>query len=208
MHYKPLAERLEFMKNQLEKLKIEYTVISEEPDIAWIRDDINVRLEKMKSFRNSYHDKISLPAASLAWKHLLFLEKAMNSKRVCLALEDDAILSDNFIDIVNSIIENNTWDVVFPGSGCNLKANGSGLIKVPHPASKCTDIYLITPESARKIYSTMKDFIDFAIDWELNYQMMYHNLNVYWHEPPIARQGSQNGTMYSSINGKKENLFK
>jgi GR25 family glycosyltransferase involved in LPS biosynthesis len=199
------------MKNQLEKLKIEYTIIEEEPQKSDFINDMASKLakiQKMKALEHLYNEQIAWPAASLAWKHLLFLEKAMNSERVCLALEDDAILSDNFVHVINSIIADNSWDVVFPGSGCNLRTPGIGLVRVPHPASKCTDSYLITPDAARKIYSTLKKSIDFPIDWELNYQMMHHDLKVFWHEPPIVKQGSQDGTWTSTINGKREDLFK
>jgi len=211
MHYAILTDRLEFMKEQLRNFKIEYTVISDEPEKSWFKDDMTskfIKIQKMKSLEHLYNEKISWPAASLAWKHLLFLEKAMNSQRVCLVLEDDAILSDDFVIVINKIIEDNSWDVVFPGSGCNLRVVGTGLVKVPHPASKCTDSYLITPDAARKIYSTLKNSIDFPIDWELNYQMMHHDLKVFWHEPPVVKQGSQDGTWTSSINDKREDLFK
>ena len=208
MHYKPLLERLVFMKSQLEKFNINFTVISDEPEKSWFKDRIEIRIEKMKGLGGQYSEPITWPNASLAWKHLIFLENAMKSHRPSLALEDDAILSDNFVEATNRILQENEWDAVFPGSGCNLRKPGMGLIRVPHPASKCTDAYLITPKAAAKLHSTMKDGIDFAIDWELNYQMKLHNFRVFWHEPPIVRQGSQDGTWTSSINGKRENLFR
>lgn len=208
MHYALLTDRLEFMKEQLRNFKIEYTIISDEPEKSWFKDDLNTRFHKMKGLGGSYENPITWPNASLAWKHLIFLEKAMKSSRPSLALEDDAILSTNFTDVINNILQENVWDAVFPGSGCNLRKAGVGLIKIPHPASKCTDAYLVTPEAAAKLYSTMKNGIDFAIDWELNYQMKLHDLNVYWHEPPIVRQGSQDGTWTSAINGKRENIFR
>ena len=208
MHYKPLTERLDFMKSQLEKFGIEYTVISEEPEKAWFKDCIEERIKKMMGLGGQYLEPITWPSASLAWKHLIFLERAMKSARPSLALEDDAILSIDFAEVIDIILQEKEWDAVFPGSGCNLRRPGKGLIRVSHPASKCTDVYLVTPKAASKLYSTMKNGIDFSIDWELNYQMKLHDLNVFWYEPPIARQGSQDGTWTSSINGKKENLFR
>ncbi len=206
-HYEPLIERLEFMKDQLQKHNIQFSIISDEPEPSWFKDDINARFEKMKKFGASFKDQITWPNASLAWKHLIFLEHAMKSDRPSLILEDDALLSSNFVEVINKILEEKTWDVVFPGSGCNLRGRGHGLVHVQHPATKCTDAYLITPEAAQKVHSTMKLGIDFAIDWELNYQLMIHDLSVCWFEPPVVMQMSQNGQWQSSINGKTEDLY-
>ena len=206
-HYTPLTSRLEFMKSQLQKHNIQFSIISDEPDPSWFKDDINIRFEKMKKFHGPYKDKITWPNASLAWKHLIFLEHAMKSDRPSLIIEDDALFSDNFVETINKILEEKSWDLVFPGSGCNLRIEGSGLIQVQHPATKCTDAYLITPKAAQHVYSTMKSGIDFAIDWELNYQLMIHDLKVFWFEPPVVMQMSQNGQWQSSINGKIEDLY-
>jgi len=37
------------------------------------------------------------------------------------------------------------------------------------------------------------------IDFELNYQMCSHQMNVYWWEPPIVKQGSQCGLFKTEI---------
>ena len=210
IHYEPLAERLVFMRRQLERLGINVKeTISDEPKAGWIKDDPISRKEKLKRFHNHESKSISSAEESLAWKHFLFLKRVSEGERPGLVLEDDAILSDNFVDVVNNILVTKNWDAVFPGSGCNLRSNGRGLIRVQHPASKCTDAYIVTVDAAKKLYSTMSlvDGVSLAIDWELNYQLMINDLKVYWLEPPIVRQGSQDGTFYSSINGKRENLF-
>ena len=208
MHYKPLVERLDFMKNQFKKLSIdEYEIISEEPNEEWKLDRPQERARKLSHFGESSRPMTNAEM-SLAWKHFLFLKKASKSHRPSLVLEDDALLHDDFVAKINEILLSNEWDIVFPGSGCNLRKPGQGLIRVSHPASKCTDSYLVTPTSAKKLYSTMLESVDLAIDWELNYQMMFHDLRVHWHEPPIVMQMSQNGNWTSSINGKQENLFR
>lgn len=208
INYKPLTERLAFMQRQLDDRKISYAVISDEPPSSWARDDINIRSSKMKSFSANYANSMTKSEISLAWKHLVFLKYASSSERKSLVLEDDAILSDNFVEVINKIVSEDFWDVVFPGSGCNLRCKGDGLVRVPHPASKCTDSYLVTAAAASSLYNALKDAIDFAIDWELNYQMMHHDLDVYWYEPPIVRQGSQDGSFRSSISGKIENVYR
>jgi GR25 family glycosyltransferase involved in LPS biosynthesis len=203
INYKPLVDRLAFMKKQLDEKGITYEVISDEPNpsLGWARDDAEIRNKKTSPITSAKMKRMTEAEISLAWKHLIFFNIASSSKRKSLALEDDAILSEDFVDVINEILLDDSWDAVFPGSGCNLRCEGSGLIKVPHPASKCSDSYLVTPNAASKLYLSLKDNIDLAIDWELNYQMMYHNFSVCWYEPPIVRQGSQNGTFKSTVNG-------
>jgi hypothetical protein len=196
------------MSQQLGHFGINFNIIDEEPHDNWIIDDITARSEKLDRFGGNASRPMSNAEISLAWKHFLFIQNAAKSNRPSLVLEDDALLSDNFVEVINSLLQGEEWDVIFPGSGCNLRKQGLGLISASHPASKCTDSYLVTPDAARKLYSTMKEKVDVAIDWELSYQMMLHDLKVFWLEPPIVMQLSQNGTFQSAINGKKENLFK
>jgi len=195
------------MTSQLQHFGLDFKIIDEEPPDGWIIDDIDARRKKLDCFNGDSSRPMSLAESSLAWKHFNFIKSASKSARPSLVLEDDALLRENFVEIVNRLLENKEWDVIFPGSGCNLRKQGTGLISVSHPASKCTDSYILTPESAEKLYSTMNERIDIAIDWELSYQMMLHDLKVFWLEPPIVMQLSQNGTLQSAINGKKENLY-
>lgn len=209
VHYEPLTERLDFMKKQLFRLGIEVNkIISSEPPAGWIKNDMDTIRKKLSFFQNNCPRHVTRQEESLAWKHFKFMTYAAESDVPSLVLEDDAVLNENFTDVINEILEKDNWDVIFPGSGCNLRIKGEGLIQVAHPASKCTDSYIVTPEAAKKMHKTMSESIDLAIDWELNYQMFFHNLRVFWLEPPVVRQGSQDGTWCSSISNKKENLFK
>lgn len=208
VHYSPLTERLHFMQNQLSRLGISYTLITDEPHENWIVDDATRRHEKTKTFSGFMNKTVTKNETSLAWKHLVFIKHASMSNQPSLVLEDDAILSENFADVINDIVKTGGWDAVFPGSGCNLRLHDRGLIRVNHPASKCTDSYVLTPAAAKALLETMNESVDLPIDWELNFQMMHHDLKVFWLEPPVVIQGSQNGMMKSSINGKQENLFK
>lgn len=205
VHYRPLADRLVFMNKQLERLGIEYKLIADEPPDDYYIDNPVTRRQKLSNFKNYNEKSLTRADKSLIWKHQIFWKYASQSNRPSLVLEDDAILLDNFVTVVNSFLDSKDWDLIFPGSGCNLRVAGEGLIRVPHPASKCTDSYIVTPEAARKLAEV--DDIQLHIDWEMAYQMMVNDLNVYWYEPPIVRQGSQDGSLVSSINGKRENLF-
>jgi len=204
LHYTPLVDRLELMSNQLKG--VDYKMVIEEPPEGWVKDDFAKRDFKMKNFGGNPRTSVTRAEESLAWKHFMFMLDASKSDKPSLVLEDDAILSSNFFEVVSQILQTEGWDVVFPGSGCNLRMSGQGLIKKDHPASKCTDCYIVTPSAAKKLSSSLRE-THLPIDWELNYQMMIHDLKVFWHEPPITRQGSQDGSFVSSINGKRENLY-
>ena len=136
-------------------------------------------------------------------------------ERVCwqthqtsLILEDDVVLCDNFEHFFNLFLQQtpDDWDFIFIGSGCNLRIDphkvkqNQTAYKKAHPASKCTDSYCIKNTSAEKILNTIIPF-SLPMDWELNYQMLLHDMNVYWWEPPLVIQGSQNGLYNSAIQG-------
>ena len=98
------------------------------------------------------------------------------------------------------------WDYIFIGSGCNLRINPKLVLpekvayKKEHPATKCTDSYCITFSAAKRVLSTILPFT-LPIDFELNYQLERHDMNVYWWEPPIVVQGSQCGLYDSELQG-------
>ena len=90
------------------------------------------------------------------------------------------------------------------GNCCNLRINKE-LIKPgqvsylkDHPATKGADSFLIKTELAKKIVNTMKPF-NVISDWEYAYQFFIHNAKVYWWEPPIVSQGSENGLYKSTL---------
>jgi hypothetical protein len=60
--------------------------------------------------------------------------------------------------------------------------------------SKCADSMLVYPQAARTIAADLsEDRVYAAIDWDLNWRFLKHNMNVYWYEPGIIIQGSENG---------------
>ena len=129
-----------------------------------------------------------------------------NNISSALVLEDDAVFDKSFVNEFNMNLYRTPkdWDFIFIGSGCDLRVEnrkiqeGKVAYLRDHPASKCTDSYVISIDSARKVLDTINPF-SFPIDFELNYQMALHNMNVYWWEPPLVRQGSQCGLYKSKI---------
>jgi len=202
MHYRPLKERLDHIEETMKENQIEYLLFDMEPsdDISeYFLNDFESRKNKLSKFPGNLPKKdVKASEISLAYKHVKALEHmVLNKHETALFLEDDAILCNDFSKIASQFIDSTPadWDMIFPGNGCNLRIDrrrikpGQNAYKKAHPATKCTDSYFIKKSAAEKILSTIKPF-NIAIDWELNYQLYYHDLNVYWFEPFLVQQGS------------------
>jgi GR25 family glycosyltransferase involved in LPS biosynthesis len=211
-HYAPLTERKENLLKQLDTYKLKATWIEDEPSEAQFRNLTSSNLWdfKFNSMGNlNYHPSRILKRSefSLCFKHLKIYEDIIaNNIKTSLVLEDDVVLNENFINNFNLNISMTPrdWDFIFIGSGCDLHIDkelqkpGQVAYRKEHPASKCTDSYIMKLSSATKIMSTLSSFT-FPIDFELNYQMFKHDMNVYWWEPSVIRQGSQCGLYRSEI---------
>ena len=213
-HYSPLAERKSFLVKQFSNLGVTTEWFEMEPTSAEIEELYDNAPNSWVTRMNemSYGDKfpprqLRQAELSLAYKHFKMYEKIIEQQvQTTLILEDDVILDEEFIKKFNFNIFNTPrdYDFIFIGSGCNLRISesdrrpGQVAYLKTHPASKCTDSYVITYEAAEKIYESMQPFT-FPIDFELNYQTLLHNMKVYWWEPPLVRQGSQCGLFGSEI---------
>jgi len=213
-HYSPLIERREFLKKQFSINNINsYEWFEQEPNFEeldkWC-DTMGISWDrKMRMPPLSYIPRRELKASeiSLAYKHIKIYEDILkNGVDVSLVLEDDVVLADDFVNKFNQMLHDtpSDWDMIFIGSGCNLSIPESEMVmgqtayRKSHPATKCTDSYLITLSATNKIMKTIFP-LTFPIDFELNYQLLMHDLRVYWWEPPLVKQGSQCGIFRSRI---------
>jgi GR25 family glycosyltransferase involved in LPS biosynthesis len=214
MHYLPLEDRKQNILEQNKKAGLDIDWVCEEPDFNNIYEfyDNNAGLWESKVSPFNYGSIISprdlrKSEISLAYKHLLTYRRILDNKySFSLILEDDVIFVNNFQENFNSYLQNtpSNWDFIFLGFGCNLRVppnmmiDGQTSYRKMHPASKCTDSYIVSYKAVQKIMSTM-DKISLPIDFELNYQMWKNNLNVYWWEPHLIKQGSQCGLYESKV---------
>lgn len=210
-HYSKLIERKLNLMSQTKAINLDCCWFEMEPtqseiDILYNKNLWKPRILEMK---NDFIQERQLKKSeiSLEYKHLKIYEDIIkNNIDSALILEDDVILDNDFINKFNFNLSNTPkdWDVIFIGSGCDLhipieqQKPHTVAYKKEHPASKCTDSYIIKKTAVEKILKTLIPFC-FPIDFELNYQMYINNLNVYWWEPSIVKQGSQNGLYGSSI---------
>jgi GR25 family glycosyltransferase involved in LPS biosynthesis len=201
-HYTPLVER---KSRILEHIPFDMKWIESEPEKqCWTTDPESWNKKAPVPFR-----QISKGEISLGHKHVeVYKDIVANKHSVTLILEDDVILADDFVALFNRNIEQTPkdWDYIFIGSGCGLRINPNLVIpekiayKKDHPATKCTDSYCITFSAAKRVLDTIIPF-SLPIDFELNYQLERHDMNVYWWEPPIVIQGSQCGLYDSELQG-------
>jgi GR25 family glycosyltransferase involved in LPS biosynthesis len=212
LHFSPLVERKQRLVGVLRQEKINGYWIEKEPTTKEIsllyseqENQWEAKINKMKIF--SPKRKLNYAEISLNYKHIKAYEDIVkNNLDTALILEDDVILEDNFSEKFNKQLEMTPpdWDVIFIGSGCNLKIpseqikKGTTAYLKEHPASKCSDSYIIKKSSAEKFLNNIIPFT-FPTDFELNYQMLIHNMKVYWWEPSITKQGSETGLFKTSL---------
>jgi GR25 family glycosyltransferase involved in LPS biosynthesis len=209
-HYEPLVERKKILLEQLVKNKMQAEWVTDEPEnfnFYEFSDDLwNKKVQQFNYGLSITPRKLKKSELSLAYKHIkIFNDITKNNIVTSLIMEDDVLLINNFSKNFNEYLKKTPkdWDFIFIGSGCDLripieKRNSSKAYTKEHPASKCTDSFLVSIEAAHKICDTMKK-ITLPIDFELNYQMWFNKLKVYWWEPPIVMQGSQASLYESSV---------
>ena len=154
---------------------------------------------------------------SLMNKHFYVYKLISENYERALILEDDVILNDNFIDNLNNYITQlpEKFDMLFIGDGCNLHIEKHKLIlnkniyeKCLYPtswggdcASRCSDSYIITKNCANKLceyINNLEDKIKLPSDFWLNTAARDNDFKVYWAEPTIVTQGTQNGLFKTS----------
>jgi len=154
---------------------------------------------------------------SLMNKHFYVYKLIAENYENALIFEDDVILSNNFTNILNEYMIQipKDYDMLFIGNGCNLHIEKSKLIsnqniyeKCLYPtswggdgASRCTDSYIISKKCANTLceyINNLKCKINLPSDWWINVSARDNNFKVYWSEPTIVKQGTQNGLFVSS----------
>jgi glycosyl transferase family 25 len=173
----------------------------------------SITLEERKKFRNITDGEISITL-----HHLECFKKITDEDEYILILEDDVLLHKNFNQILETYIKQlpEDWDMLFIGNGCNMHIDASLLIKDKYiyksdpsdrgekglGATRCLDSYLITKKCARLILEKFQQpnyTLLCPADLWLNFVIRNNNLNVYWSEPTIVTQGSENGVYKSSL---------
>jgi hypothetical protein len=208
VHYDKLKERKKNIEYQLKKNDMECEFIS------------NYSVEKLTENDKKMFKNIKDVEISICLHHIECYKKLINSDDCdyALILEDDVILCNNFKNILKyyiSLLPEN-FDMLFIGDGCNLHIPKEKIIKNKYiykkeneitswgglGATRCLDSYIINKKSAKIIIDKLK-LPNYTIlcpaDHWLNHVIRNNNFNIYWAEPTIVKQGSENNIYKSSV---------
>ena len=206
IHYKKLTERKKHILEQFEK---HYIVNFEFIEID--RDELHE--QNISMFQENY----SKSQIAISLSHFFVYKQICEKYDQALIFEDDIILSDNFLNKLKLYITQLPvdYDMLFIGDGCNLHIEPYKIIpkkyiyeKCLYPTSwggdgagRCTDSYLMNNKCAKKMCEYINNLpykINMPIDWWLNIAAREYLFKVYWAEPTIVTQGTQNGIFKSS----------
>jgi len=207
LHYSKLVDRKKYILEQFNKQGITDYEFIEKYDKNEITDDES----------NLFSINYKKSTMSLHLKHNYVYNIIAETYERALIFEDDVILCDNFLDKLNNYITQlpENFDMLFIGDGCNLHIEKDNLIpgkniyeKCLYPtrwggdgASRCCDSYIISKKCANKLceyINSLESKINLPIDWWLNVASRDNKFKVYWAEPTIVTQGSQNNLFTTS----------
>jgi GR25 family glycosyltransferase involved in LPS biosynthesis len=210
IHYKKLIERKIFILEQFNRHNI--------TNYEFIEIDRDELSEQNITMFNEYYSKSQI---AIALSHFYAYKQISNKHEVGLIFEDDIILTDNFTNILNTYLEQlpYKYDMLFIGDGCNLHIdelitnkniyekevypkNSNNIEINPYEGcTRCTDSYLISNKCAKQLCNYIDNLnykINIPVDWWLNVASRDNMFKVYWAEPTIVTQGTQNGLFTSS----------
>jgi glycosyl transferase family 25 len=206
IHYAKLAERKVHIINQFKKHNIvNYEFIEIDRD----------ELEKENT--NVFQSGYTKSQIAISLSHFYAYKEISKKYDRGLIFEDDVILHPNFTTIFNSYLTEipNDYDMLYIGDGCNLHIPVIKRFPNKHiyqkglqatswggmGSSRCTDSYLISKKCANKLceyIDTLNYKINIPVDNWMNVAALHNNFKVYWAEPTIITQGTQNGMFKSS----------
>lgn len=169
----------------------------------------NDEIDKQVLLNNSYVDdrtvwhglkNSEICIAEQMFKIYRLIAKSNND--LCLILEDDFVLTENFNHYLNEFLNNlpNDFDCIFMSSCCDLKPKHNNVVNkyfYEEETSRCTTAYLIKKETCEKILSIAN--YTAPIDWHLNFIKEKLGLKFYWSDPIIVLQGSEKDIYKSNL---------
>jgi len=198
-HYTKLIDRKPLIDEQLLKYNLDVEWVLDH-DKEYINiDEINKSLINIKNplYLDGFHNNrtLRLSELSLLLKHNYIWEKMIeNDIESCLVLEDDILLSPDFVNKFNQQIEglSETFDLIWVGSCCNLHepiVDGKFLYESKR-GSRCAHAYLISKKCAEKMLEFIKTS-NYPVDFMFNSAIENYKLENYWMEPDLIYQNTK-----------------
>ena len=206
IHYKKLINRKEHILNIFKQHNItDYEFIEIDRD--------EIFKENITMFQAGY----SKSQIAIALSHFYAYQQINEKYENGLIFEDDVVLADNFIEIFNKYVSHlpEDYDMLFIGNGCNLHIDSNEIVPnkfiykkslYSSGVTRCTDSYVVNKKCASKLceyINTLQYSINIPVDFWLNVAANDTGLNVYWAEPTIVTQGTQNGLFQTSHDTNK-----
>jgi hypothetical protein len=195
-HSTKLKERFEYINKTINGVDF----FSKKTNIVSFDENDDDRVYSKNNYRYDEKWSIGLKKSEICITEQMFHIWDLISKsddNICLILEDDFILKENFEDRI-SFIENNLpkdFDCIFVSTCCNLQVpNEFDNEFYESDYSRCTSGYIVTKEFCEKILQNKEYFA--VVDWHLTFVKKELNLKFYWTKNPIIEQGSE--TVYFS----------
>jgi glycosyl transferase family 25 len=193
IHFQPLIDRKKYLDNEILKLKLpflhEYVFSSPENDISLIKDTTKYLYRP-----NVFDRQLTKGEICVSIKHFEVYEKILNENiQYALIIEDDAIFLDNFLDNLKNILYElpDIFDMCFISECCNLHPKniipGQSLYK--KETSRCVSSYIVNRKNLNYVISSLP--FQYPIDWHINMINKNGQLNLYWSEPCLFKQGSE-----------------
>jgi len=214
IHYEKLVDRKSAMMKQLNDNNMEAEFISNKSK--------DVLTQEEKSYFSS---NLTDGEISLFIHHVECYKKIMKAIEYDFAIifEDDAIFENTFYETIQEYMRQvpEDWDILFIGDGClgndfsgthipkDQLVKGCNIYKKnifdPDCKAKCTDSYVISKKCAKNMADEYKKkletdiIIDCPIDFWMNQTIIQCDMNLYWAEPTIVKQGSEYGFYGSTV---------
>jgi glycosyl transferase family 25 len=216
VHVKHDLERETWMQQQLDRLGIAFRWMLE-ADLHELSPEI---IEQY--FSGDEMAGAPRPAHSCALKHL-FIYRTMVQENIgsALILEDDAILSNNFVPLFNQMAEE--WKSLPEAERdmALINLENSLQVWVPRqqrkknqmlyamPKGRATGGYMLSKPLAKRIWNhAQEQGCHRPIDWYHNDLSGMIGLKHYWAHPTCVEQGSHNGRWKSLVDHKPAGWFR
>ena len=216
LHYTKLKERREHIEQQLAKYDFDVEFITD-------YDKEDLTSEDLQLFNT---ELVSPAESSLIRKHIACYERICKyDLDYALIFEDDVTLVPNFKNKLDGYIEQlpKVWDLFFIGEGGSCKFHIPDSVIEKHPpgtnvfyksnyssswggsgASRCADSYMVSNRAASRFLEYL-DHPEYKIakeaDHLINEIALFTILKVYWAEPTLVTQESDNGKFQTSLDG-------
>lgn len=209
IHYTKLTDRKKYLDDKLGKINVEVewvthldreTVTQEQIDKFYKFDPLykDIHIDPVTGEPPIRHLRLQEICANMAHDYCI-TQQVENGYEFILVLEDDILFEDYAFESVNNLLNilPNDCDICYFGNGCNLKPTEVVPNKIFYETNfgvKAADSILYTLKSSKFLY---KKHMHRPIDYHIN--TFREDLKIYWVEPPIFFQGSQNETYKTSM---------